>query len=151
MAKKELNKAQEYLKQVKLLDIHINSRLEELVQLKALATKTASTWSAEPGGGSGNQDKMGNAVAKIVDMQREINDAIDAFVDKKNEVRSLLEKIQDPDQLDILFKVYFQYETLTQAACEMGMTYRNACYIHGEALQEVVDLLETSGGSNERK
>lgn len=141
MAKKEPNKAQEYLKQVKLLDIHINSRLEELAQLKALATKTTSTWSAEPSGGSGNQDKMGNAVAKIIDMQQEINDAIDAFVGKKNEVRSLLEKIQDPDQLDILFKVYFQHETLTQAACEMGMTYRNACYIHGEALREVERLV----------
>lgn len=141
MATKEPNKAQEYLKQVKLLDIHINSRLEELAQLKALATKTTSTWSAEPSGGSGSQDKMGNAVAKIIDMQQEINDAIDAFVSKKNEVRTLLEKIQNPDQLDILFKVYFQYETLTQAACEMGMTYRNACYIHGEALREVERLV----------
>lgn len=141
MAKKEPNKAREYLEQVKLIDIHINSRLEELAQLKALATKTTSTWSAEPGGGSGNQDKMGNAVAKIIDMQQEINDAIDAFVCKKNEVRTLLEKIKNPDQLEILFKVYFQYETLTQAACEMGMTYRNACYIHGEALREVERLV----------
>ena len=141
MAKKEPNKAREYLEQVKLLDVHINSRLEELAQLKALATKTTSTWSAEPGGGSGSQDKMGNAVAKIIDMQQEINDAIDAFVCKKNEVRTLLEKIKNPDQLEILFKVYFQYETLTQAACEMGMTHRNACYIHGDALSEVERIM----------
>lgn len=141
MAKKEPNKAQEYLKQVKLFDIHINSRLEELAQLKAMATKTTSAWSVEPGGGSGNQDKLGNTVSKIIDMQREINKDIDAFVDKKAEVRELIEQITNPDQLNLLYMVYFQYQTLEQASCELGYSYRNVCYIHGKALQAVERLL----------
>lgn len=141
MAEKH-NEAKEYLQQVKMCDVHINNRLEELASLKALATKITSTWSSEPGGGSGNQDKLGDAVAKIVDIQQEINEAVDAFVDKKNEVRELLEGIKNPDQLDVLYKVYFQYQTLEQAACDMGYSYRNVCYIHGKALQEVERLLK---------
>ena len=141
MAEKH-NEAKEYLQQVKLLDVHINNRLEELASLKALATKITSNWSSEPGGGSGNQDKLGDAVAKIIDLQKEINEAVDVFVDKKNEVRDLLEQIKNPDQLDLLYKVYFQYQTLEQAACEMGYTYRNVCYIHGKALQEVERMLK---------
>lgn len=141
MAEKH-NEAKEYLQQVKMCDVHINNRLEELAKLKALATKITSNWSSEPGGGSGNQDKLGDAVAKIIDLQQEINEAVDAFVDKKNEVREVLERIKNPDQLDLLYKVYFQYQTLEQAACDMGYTYRNVCYIHGKALQEVERLLK---------
>lgn len=141
MAEKH-NEAKEYLQQVKMCDVHINNRLEELASLKALATKITSTWSTEPGGGSGNQDKLGNAVAKIIDLQQEINEAVDAFVGKKNEVREVLERLTNADQLDLLYKVYFQYQTLEQAACEMGYTYRNVCYIHGKALQEVERLLK---------
>lgn len=141
MAEKH-NEAKEYLQQVKMCDVHINNRLEELAKLKALATKITSNWSSEPSGGSGNQDKLGDAVAKIIDLQQEINEAVDAFVDKKNEVREVLERIKNPDQLDLLYKVYFQYQTLEQAACDMGYTYRNVCYIHGKALQEVERLLK---------
>ena len=136
------NEAKEYLQQVKLCDVHINNRLEELAKLKTLATKITSTLSCEPGGGYGNQDKLGDAVSKIVDMEREIDEAVDSFVDKKNEVRKLIEKVRNPDQLDVLYKVYFQYKTLEQAACEMGYSYRNVCYIHGKALQEVERLLK---------
>ena len=48
MAEKH-NEAKEYLQQVKLLDVHINNRMEELASLKALATKITSNWSSEPG------------------------------------------------------------------------------------------------------
>lgn len=136
------NEAKEYLLQVKLCDVHINDRLEELAKLKALATKITSTWSSEPGGGSGNQDKLGDAVAKIIDLQREINEAIDDFADKKNEVRELLEQIQNPILLELLFKVYFQYQTLEQAACEMGYSYKQTTRLHGNALLVVRKLLE---------
>lgn len=137
----ENNPAREYLRQVRLYDIHINNKLEEKARLEALALKITSSWSSEHVSGSGNQDKMGDAVSKIVDMEREIDKAVDAFIDKKNEVIAVLEQIQIPDQLELLYKVYIQYETLEQVACEMNMSYRNACYIHGRALQTVEGIL----------
>lgn len=137
----EKNPAQEFLRQVRLYDIHINNKLEEKARLKALALKITSSWGGEHVSGSGNQDKLGDAVAKIVDMEKEIDRAVDAFIEKKNEVNAVLQKIQNPDQLDLLYKVYIQFETLEQVACEMNMTYRNACYIHGRALQTVEGLL----------
>lgn len=136
------NTAKEYLLQVKLYDVHINERLEELAKLKALATKITTTLSPEPGGCSGNHDKIGDAVSKIIDLQDEANKAVDAFVDKKKEVRELLEQVQNPVFLELLYKIYFQYETLEKAAIEMGYTYRNVCYIHGKALQEVEKILK---------
>lgn len=138
----EKNPAQEYLRQVRLYDIHINSLLEEKAQMEALARKVTSSWGGEHVSGSGNQDKLGDTIAKIIDLERKIDLAVDNFVDKKAEVKSVLEKIQDPDQLQLLLKVYIHYESLEKVACEMHMTYRNACYIHGRALQKVGMLLE---------
>lgn len=140
-----MTEAQKYLMQVKLYDTHIDNKVQELDRLKGMATKVTTSLSLVPGHGSGGQDKLGDAVAKIIDLQKEVNQAIDVYVDKKREVSSLIEKIRDPDQLAVLHKRYIQYKHWEQIACEMGFTYRNVCYIHGRALQAVEELLKGVG------
>lgn len=137
-----MTEAQKYLMQVKLYDTHIDNKVQELDRLKAMATKVTTSLSPAPGHGSGGQDKLGDAVAKIIDLQKEVNQAIDVYVDKKREVSSLIEKVKDPDQLAVLHKRYIQYKHWEQIACEMGFTYRNVCYIHGRALQAIEELLK---------
>lgn len=137
----EKSTAKEFLQQVRRCDIHINSLLEEKAQMEALAAKVTSAWGGEHVSGSGNQDKLGDTVAKIVDLERKIDKAVDSFVDKKAEVRDVLAQVRNPDHLELLLKVYIHYETLEKVACEMGYTYRNACYIHGRALQTVEFIL----------
>lgn len=136
--------AKQYLNQVRMYDVHINNKLEELAQMKALATKVTTYLRPVPvSGGSGGQDKLGNVVSKIIDLEAEINGAIDRFVDKKREVSELVGGVTDPDELEVIYKRYFQNETLEQVACEMGYTYRNVCYIHGRALRSVEALLKS--------
>ena len=143
----EKNPAKEFLSQVELCDINISNMLDELQQLKDMVLKITGTWKDDViSGGSGNQDKLGSAVSKIVDMEVEINSAVDNYVDKKKEVKAVLGKITDPDQVAVLYKRYFQYMTWEEIACEMHMTYRNVCYIHGKALQTVEGLL--NGGAD---
>ena len=142
----EKNPAKEFLSQVELCDINISNMLDELQQLKDMVLKITGTWKDDViSGGSGNQDKLGSAVSKIVDMEVEINNAVDNYVDKKKEVKAVLGKITDPDQVAVLYKRYFQYMTWEEIACEMHMTYRNVCYVHGRALQTVEVLLDVRG------
>ena len=133
--------AKAYLKQIELCDIHISSKIEEVDKLRALATKVTSTLKADVVSGSMNQDKLGDAVAKIIDLQDDINKSIDRYIDLKNEISKIIEKVTDADQAAVLYKRYFLYERWEQIACEMNMTYRNVCYIHGRALQTVESLL----------
>ena len=126
--------AKRMLQQVRLFDIHINSKLEELDKLKALTLKITTTIKPDVVSSSGNQDKIGDAVARIVDLQNEINQAADKYVDRKKYVSDIIERIEDPDHVAILYKRYFHYERWEQIACEIGCTYRNVCYIHGKAL-----------------
>ena len=142
MNEKKANETKEYLEQVKLCDTKINNKLEELSRLNALAYKVTSSLKQVAVFGSGTQDKVGDAVSRIVDLQREINDDIDKYCDKKAEVRALIDQVKNPDELEVLSKRYLLYESLEQIACEMGFTYRNVCYIHGRALQTVAELMK---------
>lgn len=149
----EIMVAKEFMKQARLYDTHINNKLEELQHFKDMVTKI--TTSLKPDAGiksSGSQDKLGDTVAKIVDLQTEVNQAIDVYVDKKREINSLLEKIKDPDQLEVLYKRYIgiwdpiqrkqYYPSWEEISVSMHMTYRNVCYIHGKALQTVAELMK---------
>lgn len=146
MADEKCNAAKEFLQQVRLCDMHINEKLEEKERLKELTTKITSAWKDDVSvSGSGSQDKIGDAIARIVDLEAEIDRAVDKFVDTKKEVSEIIDKIQNPDQVSVLYKRYFQFKTWEQIACEMHMTYRNVCYVHGRALQTVEVLLAIRG------
>lgn len=143
MAKKaKQNEAQEYLLQVQKLDSSIDSRLEQVAHLKAMTTKITTTLKQDVVSGSGNQDKIGDAIAKIIDLENEINRDIDTYVDKKREICRVIESVKDPDQMVVLQKRYLLYEPWEQIALEMHCTYRNVCYIHGRALQTVAELMK---------
>jgi DNA-directed RNA polymerase specialized sigma subunit len=134
--------AKSFLRKIELLDAHINNRINDLHELKSLVTKITSTINQVCVSGSGNQDKLGDSVARIIDLQDEINQKIDRYVDLKREVSAMLEQIQDPDQVKVLHKRYFEYKPWEQIACEMNYSYRNVCYIHGKALQAFEALME---------
>ena len=134
--------AKAYLKRVKLYDTHINNKMEELDRLNAMVRKITQTLWDDAGGGSRSQDKIGDAVARIIDLKRELNRDIDGFVDMKREIKAIVDKVDDANQLSVIYKRYFLYETFEQIACEMNMTFRNVCYIHGKALEAVEILLK---------
>lgn len=139
---KELASAKDFLHQVKLLDVQIDSRIRDLYHLKDMVCKITATLSPVPASGSGNPDKLSDAVAKIVDLQEEINGDIDRFVDLKKNIMELLEGLKDADQFNVIHKRYFEYMTWEEIACAMHMSYRNVCYIHGKALLAVTDLMK---------
>ena len=141
MADEKSNAAKAYLQQVRLYDAHINNKLDELSQLKDMVYHITPILREDRVSGGGGQDRLGNTVAKIVDLEAEINRAVDAFIDKKREVSKTIEQIQNPDQVQVLHKRYFEYMTWEQIACDMHMTYRNVCYIHGRALQAVAEVI----------
>ena len=137
-----MSDAKEFLQQVELCDAHINSKLEELAHLKDLATRITTSLKQDVVCCGWNQDKIGDTVSKIIDLENEINHAVDNLVDKKKEISAIIEQITNPDYLMVLYKRYFYpYLSFEQIACDMGYNYRNVCYIHGKALQAVSDLI----------
>lgn len=134
--------AKAYLSKIRLLDANINSKMNDLHALRTMVTNITSTISPVSVSGCGSQDKLGNAVAKIVDLQNEINQKVDKYVDLKRDAIEVLEKVKDPEQLKVLHKRYFEYKSWERIACEMGYSYRNVLYIHGDALKSVNAILK---------
>lgn len=134
--------SKKYLQQLRLYDAIITTKLEDLQHLKEMATKITPTLKDDTVSGGGNQDKLCDAIAKIVDLEEKIDRTIDRYVAAKQEISATLDKLTDPDQLQVLHKRYVQYMTWEQIACEMNMSYRNVCYIHGKGLQTVNQILK---------
>lgn len=131
-----------YLREIKKLDSIINSQLDEVDSLYAMITRITPVLKDDVVTGSGNTDKIGNAISKIVDLREEINRDIDKLVDKKREASALLKKLENPLHYEVLHKRYVLFESFEQISLEMGYTYRNICYIHGRALQAFDRILK---------
>lgn len=134
--------SKKYLQQIRLYDSHISTKLEELQHLKEMVAKITPTLKDDVVSGGGSQDKLADAVAKIVDLEAEVDRDIDRYVDAKREVSGTLDRLTDPDQVKVLHMRYVQHKTWEQIACDMSMTYRNVCYIHGKGLQAVNEIMK---------
>jgi hypothetical protein len=129
--------AKEYLSQARWLDMRINSKLEQVESLHALATKATSTLSDVPPSGTRNVHRMEDIICKIVTLEDEINADIDRLVDLKRDIAERVKMVQDMEYQSLLEKRYLCLMTWEQIAAETGCSVRNIHLMHGEALKKV--------------
>ena len=78
--------AKEYLSQAYRIDQRINSKLEQVMSLRALLGKATGTLTGAPKAATPNPHSMEDTICKMVDMEHEINADIDTLVDLKTEI-----------------------------------------------------------------
>jgi DNA-directed RNA polymerase specialized sigma subunit len=127
----------EYLGQAYRLDQRINSKLEQLESLNGLATKCTSTLTGMPKNPSRSTSMMADAVAKIVDLQAEINRDIDLLVDLKCEMVRVIKNVEHAEYQTLLELRYLCFKTWEQIAVDMGYNVRHVYRIHGEAVKNI--------------
>lgn len=129
-------KAKDYLKQAYKAETQIRSKLEQVETLRSLAEKTTTTLSHTPKG-TDQRGQVENILAKIIDMETEINGDIDRLLDLKNEVSELISKIIDPDLRLVLEFRYLCYKSWSQIAAEMHYDIRQVHRLHSQALRSI--------------
>jgi len=129
--------SKEYLSLAYRIDQRINSKLEQIVSLRALATKATSTLSDTPPSGTRNVHSMEDIIAKIVDLENEINRDIDILVDLKREFVSVIRKIDNTEYQTLLELRYLCFKTWEQIAVDMGYSLQHIFRIHDKALKEI--------------
>ena len=149
--------AKEYLQQIQLIDTRIMNKLDEQAHMRSIALSITSSLRPDPVSGSGAHDKIGDAMAKFVDLGNEINREIDRLVDAKRDIEALLEGVKDPAQLRVLHLRYFgyylneeqrqHYPSFAEIGFMIGYSERQVCNIHGNALQRVNELLREKAGA----
>lgn len=136
METKEMT-VKEYLSQAKFLDQRINSKIQQVAALNDLATKATSTLTGMPHNPNHATSTMEETIAKIIDLQAEINRDIDTLVDLKRDLSATIKAVGNTEYQTVLEKRYLCFQSWEQIAVEMGYDLRWLYRIHGKALDEV--------------
>lgn len=129
-------KTREYLSQIKFLDRMINNKLTEIYQLKTMVSSISVSNEPDRVQTSPDMDRMGSTVAKIVDMERELDKIIDSMLEKKNCIIKQIEDVGEYIYYDVLFSRYIECKSFEQIAEKMNYSTRQILRIHGKALIE---------------
>ena len=135
-----------------MLDKMIENKLAEVEHWKTIALGTTASGADIIVNGvshkmdkvqtDGNPQKMADAIAKYVDIEREINNCIDDLIKVKNEVINVIEQTNNPLQYDILHKHYIQHKSLSDIAIHTNYSYAYIVEVHGKALKKVQKILD---------
>ena len=139
--------AKEYLKQIRKANIMIDYKQRQLDELRELCTSITSPINSDKVQTSGVSDKIGDTVSKIIDLQNIINSDIDRLVDLKQEIMAVIDKL-DATYLQLIYLRYFEFRTWEQIACEMNYSCPWIWKLHGEALQNVSEILQQDSKLN---
>ena len=127
-------KAKEFLQKAYRIDQRINSKLEQVTSLRELATKATATLQDSPIKGSRHVHSMEDIIAKMADLETEINQNIIELVELKGEIVSVIQKIDNPEHQTLLELRYLCFKTWEQIAVEMYYSVRNIYKLHDQAM-----------------
>lgn len=84
---------------------------------------------------------MADRIVNIVDLNREINSDIDKYVNLKAEVICIIDKIENSECLDLIYKRYIHNKNWNTIADEMKYSEKHIHKIHRRALKEVEKII----------
>ena len=125
-----------YLRQAFKIEHRINSKLEQLESLRALAEKTTTTLELTPKG-QGGAKTTENIVTKMVDLENEIKSDIEGLLDIKTDVQTTIKTVEEPE-LELLLELrYLCYQDWNEIAQEMNYEVSWVHRLHGRALSKI--------------
>ena len=133
--------AKEFLSQARYLDARIKSKIRQVADLNELAARATTTLTGMPHSPNHGRSSMAHCVAKIVDLQTEINADIDALVDLKRDILETIKAVENVEMQTILEKRYLCFQSWEQIAAGMNYDIRWLYRLHGKALKEVEDII----------
>lgn len=122
----------EYLSQIQRMNDTIKNKIAEIEQLKAIATNATVKSNGERVQSSGDKDKIGSAVADIVDTENELR----TVIAKRRAIIKQIESIQNSDYYNILTKRYVLGKFFKEISADQHKTVRHVGRIHDKALRE---------------
>ncbi len=137
--------AHEYLSQAYLLEQQVRCKMDQIESLNSLATcVTPRPTDQEPVSHSRNVCAMEETVLKIVEATRELDEQIDALVDKKIELSHTIAMVQDVEYRLVLERRYLTFSMWEEIAAELHYSVRTVQRLHVKALEEVQYILDTN-------
>ena len=132
---KELSQqAKDYFVQIRKTDRLIRRLTDTAFTLRSSLTSQSYELSPDKAKTSGPKRTLEETIAKLVDLEADINRRIDGLVDRKQEAFAMINRIADLDQQNILIGRYIQLKKWEDIACELHFSMRQVHRIHRKGL-----------------
>lgn len=132
--------AKEYLNRYRQINARIDGKIDEIAHLRSIATKLSPTARFDK---SGNvTDKVGRTVAKIVDLEREIDAEIEELERTRAEITDTIAAVGDERCKTLLTMRYINGHKWEKIALDMHYSYANIVqFLHPSALRMVDKII----------
>ena len=134
-------KAVELFNKARLLDMEIDTLIEESQSIRDMATRVTSTINDMPGAPLKNNDRFQDTMVSLIDYERQINSRIDELVNLKQEINDVIGKLPRLEHRIVLTKRYLQRKRWEQIAVEMKYEERQVRRFKTEALLQADQIL----------
>ena len=128
----------DYLSQAYRIDQRINSKLAQVMSLRDLLGKATGTLSGAPKAATPNPHTMEDTIAKMVDLENEINEDIDALVDLKTKIMRRIKRVENTEYQTILELRYLCFKRWEEIAVEMNSSLQHLYRLHEKAVNCVI-------------
>lgn len=135
--------AKEYLNQVRNLETKMKILKEEIDTLREMVVSTGAVQQEERVMSSGVQDRMAETICKINEKEEEWNNLMREFALTRAEVIISIQKLNNSDYEQILYKRYCQGKKWEEIALDMNYSYQWVCKLHGRALLEIEKIINS--------
>lgn len=132
----------EYLNQISRLNRMINNKLVEIQQLRDLACSISAINLEDRVQSSPDFDKIGSKMAKIDELERELDETIDSYADIKNRIIEQILMMKSEKHKEILLDKYINFKSISEIAADFNMTERGCKKAHKKAIEEFEEIKE---------
>lgn len=131
--------AKEYLSQAMSIDKRIREKKESILRLRDMTERVTQSLSLTPHGTDGEHG-IDAAVARIVDVEREMEQDIAKLTLLRVEILQTIDAVPDDDARRVLALRYLDYKEWSEIAREMEVSIRWAHKLHAKGLAQVDEI-----------
>lgn len=137
--------AKEYLQQLDKIDFLIESKKNEIEQLRAKLFGGMSYESDGSKKASSDINKNEKIIIKIIELEEELNKQLGELIDAKKKTIKVVDQLQDINEVKVIYLRYFQQYRWSRIQIELNYSKSHLMRVHMNALKNLNEILEKMG------
>ena len=135
-------KAYDFLKRIKILNILIENKKIELESLKALCEYPPLN-NSEKVQSSSKCDSSANRIINYVELKTELENKINELCEIKQEIIDVIDKVDDPRIVNLLYRRYVSCKTWEEISLETGLSRQWLWKLDKKAIKKIQKILDS--------
>lgn len=128
---------EEYLNSIQTYEKRIEIKTMELCRLKTMSNNVRkSNLDERVQNNTQSKDSVGDAVAKIIDLEKNVDSVVDDFIRKRNEIIKKLDGIKNIQYYQVLSLKYINNKTYKEIAELLGCSIMQVNRVRQKAILE---------------